>query len=92
VHGVEFPQLGLTRDELREVIYAWPDSLAGIDRKTVWLAVYGSLNEICNAGALSDDDWEASFGHPKSEIFPTCQRLLSTRETNPVVPPPDSPN
>jgi hypothetical protein len=68
-------RIGITRDELRQVIAEWPhlkdeddtDSKDNPDLVRV-LAINNSLNEVLHGVGVSDADWEKWFDEPKEEV------------------------
>jgi hypothetical protein len=69
------PRLGISRDELRQVIAQWPhlqddddtDSRDNPDLIRV-LAINNSLNEVLNGVDVSDADWQKWIGEPREEV------------------------
>jgi hypothetical protein len=67
-------RLGVERNQVGEVIAAYPEIDDSIEDSIMSLSIENSLNEICHGINIPQAEWEKWFDYSKEEIRETYQK------------------
>ena len=78
IDSVEFQtRIGINRDDLSQVIQAWPNIDDSNEDSTEVLALNNCMNEVCNGLDISDRDWSHWFRVGRKEVCEVYSRWAS---------------